>query len=864
MVGKRVLDEVYVHLTALSELNDRDLEDKVSHALRQIPADAMPQPNVAKFNLRTGHFSLLAYEDFEQEPFPTLLASWRFASGPYAAPAFRTYIDSTNPPILHRKERLVASDHPRYRDWSRLTSTAEALGLFDDTRCIGFRQNWERLISSKGFILDGDEFKPLGNDIGEALMPAVSASSTQIQRHLTALSRGGMSAPVQLLMRHGLLSVGDTFFDYGCGRGDDIHALQAAGFSANGWDPHFAPDGSIHQADVVNLGFVVNVIEDAAERVDALHRAFSLARRVMSIGVMLSGSEPAGKPFRDGYLTSKNTFQKYFSQGEIKDWIEQVLHRQAFMLGPGVAVVFADQEAEQRFGVRRYRRADLATRLLASRRSVAKPKLRTVNEPKQRPTQRQSRVERLALARQQQRDHLAPLWKTALELGRFPEPDELPCLREIEDRFGGLRRAVRIVERNENMELLEAAATARADDVRLYLAMQLFGKRAPYRQLEQRLQRDIKAFFRDHASAQRAALDLLHDAANTEHLRTACHAAARAGVGWLEDDRSLQLHVSLVDRLPTVLRAYVACGQLLWNASSETQLVKIHIESGKLSLLEFEDFDASPIPLLKRRIKINVRRLNYEVFEYGSREFPKAPLYRKSRYLNEDCGGYAEQLEFDEALESTGLLDESEYGPPLEKLQVALDTQRLTIEGWRLCASSSIPDLDQACGQHFTFRSFVACGETQARLGLANIPLRAETYNALHSLATKVLDPIIEYFGAIKLTFGFASPELSSHIKVRIAPRLDQHAACEHSRRGDVPICSRGGAACDFLVEDEHMRDVADWVIENVPFDRLYYYGPDRPLHVSWSMAPSREAFEMRTSARGHLMPRPYKPTKEI
>ena len=44
------------------------------------------------------------------------------------------------------------------------------------------------------------------------------------------------------------------------------------------------------EADVVNLGFVVNVIEDPAERVDAMHKAFSLARRVIAIGVMLYGS----------------------------------------------------------------------------------------------------------------------------------------------------------------------------------------------------------------------------------------------------------------------------------------------------------------------------------------------------------------------------------------------------------------------------------------------------------------------------------------------------------------------------------------------------------------------------------------------
>ena len=67
--------------------------------------------------------------------------------------------------------------------------------------------------------------------------------------------------------------------------------------------------------------------------------------------------------------------------------------------------------------------------------------------------------------------------------------------------------------------------------------------------------------------------------------------------------------------------------------------------------------------------------------------------------------------------------------------------------------------------------------------------------------ATQILDPVIEYFGSIRLTYGFASVELNRHIARGIAPKLDQHAACEHGARG-ILICDRGGAACDFIVDD--------------------------------------------------------------
>ena len=107
----------------------------------------------------------------------------------------------------------------------------------------------------------------------------------------------------------------------------------------------------------------VNVIEDPAERVEAITKAFGLARTVMSIGVMLYSGDPPGKRYRDGFLTSRNTFQKYFSQSELKDYIEQALQRDAFMVGPGVAFVYANAETEQRFSAGRYRRKNAAVRL---------------------------------------------------------------------------------------------------------------------------------------------------------------------------------------------------------------------------------------------------------------------------------------------------------------------------------------------------------------------------------------------------------------------------------------------------------------------------------------------------------------------
>jgi hypothetical protein len=50
--------------------------------------------------------------------------------------------------------------------------------------------------------------------------------------------------------------------------------------------------------------------------------------------------------------------------------------------------------------------------------------------------------------------------------------------------------------------------------------------------------------------------------------------------------------------------------------------------------------------------------------------------------------------------------------------------------------------------------------------------------------------------------------------------KRDQHAAHELNTRGK-PICDRLGAAADFLVPYESMLEVAQWVVENTPLDRL-------------------------------------------
>ncbi|MGJ8671179.1 MAG: DNA phosphorothioation-associated putative methyltransferase, partial [Oceanococcus sp.] len=327
------------------------------------------------------------------------------------------------------------------------------------------------------------------------------------------------------------------------------------------------------------------------------------------------------------------------------------------------------------------------------------------------------------------------------------------------------------------------------------------------------------------------------------------------GLGHYEPSGYLQLHANLIERLPAVLRVYIGCACILYGDLDDVDLVKIHIRSGKVTLLSYENFDENPLPCLKERTKINLRQQDLDVFSYNG-EHPTQVLYFKSRFLSEDYPNYEQQFEFDESLTSLGIVEPNSYGPPRETLEVLLSARRTKINGMELISSDEIPDLEDPCGRFLRYRDFVECSDTWNAQKPNNIPKQAQSYNAIYALASQVLDPVIDYFGMIKLTYGFSCPSLTKLIPHRIAPKLDQHAAYELNLRGS-PICPRLGAAVDFIVEDEDMIEVANWIRENVTFDRMYVYGANRPIHISLSHAPSAQVTVMRSASNGkRLIPK--------
>ena len=157
---------------------------------------------------------------------------------------------------------------------------------------------------------------------------------------------------------------------------------------------------------------------------------------------------------------------------------------------------------------------------------------------------------------------------------------------------------------------------------------------------------------------------------------------------------------------------------------------------------------------------------------------------------------------------------------------------------------------------YLTLADFCTCTQTYRRYAGQIDPFPShwdETIPALKSLCSEILTPIIEMFGydQFLLTYGFCSKDLKRWLAKkdpetglkngRVTPSLDQHMAHEVNRNGKY-YCDRLGAACDFRIVDVGSDVVVEWIVtERLPFDSLYYYGAERPIHISYGPQHKRD-----------------------
>ena len=471
-------------------------------------------------------------------------------------------------------------------------------------------------------------------------------------RHKTAISRTDYSRPIRTALADGLIDATITVFDFGCGHGDDVRCLHLRGIQAWGWDPGHRRDGKLAPAQVVNLGYVVNVIEDVGERAKCLVRAWSFAERTLIVSARLGSQTPdftPVEPYADGFVTSISTFQKLYDQGEFKGWIEKHLPEPAVAAGPGIFYVFRDNMDRIGFLANRYQR----------RTSPVLPSA-------------QSTIE----------DHkvlLRPLIRFFEERGRPPAADELASSDQIRERFGSLRRALGLIKRGHDPDEWKNIVDARGQDLLLFLALSRFDGRPRFGQFPLSVRRDIRSFFSTYRSACEqadAALLAVGD------MRRVLRAAQRSEIGKVTP-AAIYVHESALDDLPPLLRLYEGCARRCIGRVEDANVIKLHTGEPMISYLSYPEFESDPHPALAESLTVHLQTFRLRERNYRASRNPPI-LHRKETFLTPDHPLHAKFVRLTRQEESKELFDDTSQIGTRRGWEQLLSKKGLTLHGHRL------------------------------------------------------------------------------------------------------------------------------------------------------------------------------------
>lgn len=423
-----------------------------------------------------------------------------------------------------------------------------------------------------------------------------------IARHRTAIERIALSRPVRLALADGLIRSDTLFFDYGCGRGGDMARLATMGIPCSGWDPVHRPAAQRIEAEVVNLGYVVNVIEDLSERAEVLQAAWMLARCVLVVAARLTAeSRPARAiDLQDGYVTQRGTFQKLYEQHELRTWIESTLGTLTAPAGPGVFYVFRDEAERQRF---------LAGRQQHRVRAVV-------------------RIERASSSYEQHKDALQPLLDFLHLRGRIPLPAELTNAQSLINKYGSIQSAYRVLLNFFDARNWADIQHLRIQDLLIYLALSRFTERQKLNVLPSGLQQDIRAFFGSYKIACEKADALLFSAGDMALVDKLCR---QSKVGKLTPE-ALYLHRAAISETDPILRVYEGCAQAYIGFVEDATVIKLYRRIPQVSYLSYPDFDADPHPRLHTSLLVPLNTFRIELRTYDPGKNPPI-LHRKEQFV---------------------------------------------------------------------------------------------------------------------------------------------------------------------------------------------------------------------------------------
>ena len=643
-IGKHLPNALYVHVDALSHL-DPILKDYERQG-RNLVADTS-FATIIKFGLDRPKISYLYYPDFDRDPHPQLQQSIVVDLAEEQV-SVRQYHNSHNPPILHRKETFVTPDYPLHETFAKLTRQEVALGLLDNSHHIGTLQEWTRLLLQQGVAFEGHRI------VCPVDSPQAKKQTVLIERHKAALKRSELSRPVRIAVEADVFKEGYSFFDYGCGYGEDVRSIEELGYASFGWDPFYRPDAELKPADVVNLGYIINVIEDIVERRETLIKAWELTEKVLIVSaqVLVDDRRRGLIAYGDGIVTNRNTFQKYYEQEELKLYIDQVLEVESIPAGLGIYMVFRHEAEAESFR---------ASRLYSS---LSTPRV-------------QAKVRNF----EDYRELLTPLMQFYTKRGRLPVKGELAAEEEIKAEFRSYQRAFKLVLQATNRDEWDAITDKRRDDLLVYLALGKFSGRPTVRKLAPEIKADIKALFGSYKQACNVADLLLLHVGDMDKIANLCK---ESKIGKHLKD-AIAVHVSALEKLPPLLRLYEGCASRNFYRLENANIIKLYYNKPKITYLVYPEFDTLAHPTLKATMEVDLHNLSVTYHDISDETNPLI-LHQKDTLVAPDYPSYKQFVRLTKKEQKSGLLENRDAIRRLHGWLRCLREHEVKIEGHKLCA----------------------------------------------------------------------------------------------------------------------------------------------------------------------------------
>lgn len=446
-------------------------------------------------------------------------------------------------------------------------------------------------------------------------------------RSKTAIKRYSFSRPVTFLLENDLLNLETSFFDYGCGKGDDVRLLKKQGFKCSGWDPGSFKDQKKVKADIVNVGYVINVIPDLNERIKVLKDAWKISKKVLCVSARLNNEISLltqKNEYLDGYITEKETFQKFYDHFELKLFIELTLNARAIAAGPGVYFIFKDEQLESQHKLNKYKSY--------------------IHIPKS------LKVEVLY---EENKELFENLKQYILQKGRLPKTNENFDDNKLTEKFRSYKAALNILNRIYPKLDINEIALKRKEDYLLFMSLEAFNGRSKLNTLPIETQNDIKEFFSNYKTAKEESDKLLFSIGDPHVIRTKISDCL---IG-KKTQEALYIHIQAVDKLDVTLRLYEGISRQ-YLGQPEGNIIKFPYDKKSISYHNYPEFDKNPHPELKSVTKVDLLNLKIIDKDYSTRSNPPI-LHRKELFIDRSDKNYQKFLKLTKQEEEAGLYEDT-------------------------------------------------------------------------------------------------------------------------------------------------------------------------------------------------------------